>query len=139
MWNMRSPPFRYSITKKRWDCNREVEKLVSRLFYSRLSGRCKRGGRGRGVSLLGRELFARSSCTQCHRPPKPHLSLVPGDQSNQEMRARFHDQVANLDCIVVLTASQLCQQNFTKAGKEGDKVEVDEPCLTFPFLTLEGI
>ena len=59
---------------------------------------------------------------------------------NEEMRARFHDQVANLDCIVVLTASQLCQQNFTKAGKEGgDKVEVDGDCLTFPFLTLEGI
>ena len=56
------------------------------------------------------------------------------------MRARLHDQVSNLDCIVVLTASQLCQQNFTKAGEGGgDKVEVDEPCLTFPFLTLEGI
>ena len=64
---------------------------------------------------------------------------MPGDQSDQEMRARFHDQVANLDCIVVLTASQLCQQNFTKAEKEEDQVEEDGHRLTFPFLTLGGI
>ena len=52
---------------------------------------------------------------------------------------RFQDQVADLDCIVVLTASQLCQQNFTEAEKEEDQVEEDGHRLTFPFLTLGGI
>ena len=49
--------------------------------------------------------------------------------------------MADLDCIVVLTASQLCQQNFAKAGERGGgQVEEDKSdWLTFPFLTLGGI
>ena len=154
MWNMRSPPFRYSITKNRCDWKRKkIEKYYpSRWGWSnyrirektgprsRLSGRCRRGDRGRGASPPGPKLSARSWYTRCHRPPALHLSSAPGHQSLVHMM-RFQDQVADLDCIVVLTASQLCQQNFAKAGERGgDQVGEDgRGWLTFPFLTLGGI
>ena len=112
-------------------------------FYlksSRLSAECRRDDRGRDASLPEPGPSSRSSCTRCHRPPALHLSSAPGHQSLVHMM-RFQDQVSDLDCIVVLTASQLCQQNFAKAGeRRDDQVGEDgRDWLTFPFLTLGGI
>ena len=150
MWNMRSPPFRYSITKNRCDWNRKLKNIIPHVKAGVIIGYEKK--------LLLTSVWKVQKRWQrkgCFTPrARTFRSIIVHSMSSSSSTAsffsawssithmmRFQDQVADLDCIVVLTASQLCQQNFAKAGERGgDQVGEDgRGLLTFPFLTLGGI
>lgn len=89
MWNMRSPPFRYSITKKRFSWTRTYREVRAqrgcplatvRADVLPWSGRCSKGVWGKDSPRPKRGPSAPPWCTRRHRPSAPRPFLEPSRQ-----------------------------------------------------------
>lgn len=90
MWNIKSPPFKYSITKNRCDCPpqktqtepaKQVDLIIANLIwfpihaiYVPLFGKCRTDGRDKDVSCQVPAPCARSWYTRHRHPRAPRLS-----------------------------------------------------------------